>query len=70
MLTPAEKIVVNVTVLSMILLLTFAIYTSMPNHARFIVARFWYYVTGRVEEVVHNVGGLRKHHVKSIIDEL
>lgn len=67
MLTPAEKIVVNLTVLSMALLLSFAIYTSMPSHARFVVARFWYYVTGTVEEVAHNVG-LHTNHFKSLRD--
>ena len=70
MLTPAEKVVVNLTVLGMIMLLCFAIYTSMPNHARFVVSRFWYYVTGGMEEVVQNVGGLRKQHVQTVIDEL
>lgn len=56
MLTPVEKIVVNLTVLSMAMLLTFAIYTSMPTHAQLMASRFWFHVTGAVEEVVHNVG--------------
>lgn len=67
MLTPAEKVVVNLTVLIMALLLSFAIYTSMPTHARLMASRFWYYVTGTVEEVVHNVG-LHKGHFKGVRD--
>lgn len=50
MLTPVEKVIVNLTVLGMALLLSFAIYTSMPTHARIIASRFWFYVSGTVEE--------------------
>lgn len=51
MLTPVEKVVVNLTVLGMTLLLSFAIYTSMPTHARIIASRFWFYLTGTVEDI-------------------
>ena len=65
MLTPVEKVVVNVTVISMALLLSFAIYTSMPTHARLMAERFWYHVTGGVEGLAHNVG-LHKAHLKNL----
>lgn len=69
MLTPAEKVVVNLTVLSMALLLCFAIYTSMPTHARLMAERFWYHITGGVEELAHNVG-LHKTHLAGLREGL
>lgn len=65
MLSPAEKVVIDLTVLSMLALLAFAIYTSMPTHARIMASRFWFYVTGTMEGVAHNVG-LHKSHLKSV----
>lgn len=61
MLTPIEKFIVNLTLLSMLALLTYAMYTSMPSHARLMVQRFYFYIGGSVEKVAHNVG-LHKSH--------
>lgn len=62
MLTPLEKLIVDITVLSMMLLLSLAIYTSMPSHVRLMVQRSYFYIGGRVETVAHNVG-LHKSHL-------
>ena len=61
MLTPLEKLVVNLTLLSMLILLTYAMYTSMPSHLHLMLQRFYYYIGVSVEKVAHNVG-LHKSH--------
>ncbi|ORY82531.1 hypothetical protein BCR37DRAFT_379526 [Protomyces lactucae-debilis] len=52
MLTPAEQLIINATLTLLMVLLCFAIYTSMPSHAKLMVARFWYYIEGRVDRVL------------------
>lgn len=52
MLTPAEQLVINGTLTLLVVLLVFAIYTSMPNHVKLMVSRFWDHVEGRMPRVL------------------